>query len=331
VPVDRTVLAVTPAPPVVVLRALGLGDALTAVPALRGLRRRYGDRPLVLAGPTPVSDWLSGLGLVDDVLPVKGLTDQPPGLLLGPHTAVNLHGRGPESHRLLLAGAPDRLIAFDCPAVGHYSESAWRSDEHEVDRWCRLIADAGGPCDRRDLRLKVPPLDGARGWVLVHPGAASRARRWPPERWAAVVSKIVAAGNQVMVTGGRAERELCARIAELAPGCRDSSGSFDVGELAGAVAAAALLISGDTGIAHLATATGTRSVTLFGPTPPAWWGPAIDPDLHTVLYHGNAAGDPHADRPDPALLSIGTGEVLDAVRDQFGRAARTRQAFTARL
>jgi ADP-heptose:LPS heptosyltransferase len=138
-------------------------------------------------------------------------------------------------------------------------------------------------------------------------------------------------GNRVMLTGSRAERGLCARIAELAPGCRDSSGSFEVGELAGAVAAAALLISGDTGVAHLATATGTRSVTLFGPTPPAWWGPAVDPDLHTVIYHGSVAGDPHGHRPDPALLSIGTGEVLDAVRDQLGHVARARQAFTARL
>jgi ADP-heptose:LPS heptosyltransferase len=328
VPLDRALLAVTSAP-VVVLRALGLGDALTAVPALRGLRRRYGDRPLILAGPEPVSDWLRRLGVVDGVVPLEGLADRPPGLLIGPHLAVDLHGRGPQSHRLLLAGSPDRLIAFDCPEAGHRSGSVWRAGEHEVDRWCRLVADDGGYCGRQDLRLEVPPLAAVNGSVLVHPGAASRARQWPPERWAAVISSIIAEGNRVALTGSEADREVCGRIAQLVPGCLNSSGALAIDELAGAVAGAAVLVSGDTGVAHLATATGTRSVTLFGPTPPAWWGPAIDKDLHTVLYHGAGAGDPHADRPDPALLSIGTAEVLDAVRDQLGRASP--QTSAARL
>lgn len=318
----------TPGPPVLVLRALGLGDALTAVPALRGLRRRYGDRPLLLAGALPVSGWLQRLGLVDGVLPLDGLADRPPaatdhspGLTLGPHTAINLHGRGPQSHRLLLAAVPDRLVGFDCPAAGFRGPSQWRPDEHEVDRWCRLVGDDGGPCGRDDLRLDVRPLAAAGGSVLIHPGAASPARQWPEDRWAEVVRVLLAEGNQVLLTGGPGEREVCARIAAAAPGCADTSGRFTIDRLAGVVAGARLLVSGDTGVAHLATATGTRTVTLFGPTPPSWWGPVIDLDRHTVIYHGTGAGDPHANRPDEALLAIATPEVLDGVRDQLDRAA----------
>jgi ADP-heptose:LPS heptosyltransferase len=86
-------------------------------------------------------------------------------------------------------------------------------------------------------------------------------------------------------------------------------------DLARTVATARLLLSGDTGVSHLATAYGTPSVTVFGPTPPQLWGPAIDPQLHTVLWHdhdADPAGDPHGHEPDPRLLCVGVADVLVA-------------------
>jgi ADP-heptose:LPS heptosyltransferase len=308
------------ATPVLVLRALGLGDALTGVAALRGLRRLYADRPLLLAGTEPFAGWLHRQGLVDDVIPVHDLSDRPPGRSLGPHLAVDLHGRGPQSHRLLLDGEPDGLIAFDCPEVGYCSAVHWRADEHEVDRWCRLVSAAGGQCGRQDLRLGQ--RETGAGPVIVHPGAASRSRRWPVDRWAEVVSALVADGLRVVLTGGLAERELCARIVRTTCGCEDLSGVQSLDELAATVAGARLVLSADTGVAHLATAYGTASVTLFGPTPPAWWGPAIDPRLHTVLHRAEPGytGDPHGERPDPALLAISVEQVLGAAWYQLGTA-----------
>jgi ADP-heptose:LPS heptosyltransferase len=308
--------------PVLVLRALGLGDALTGVPALRGLRRRYADRPLLLAGPDVVSGWLCRLGLVDDVVPAAGLSDPPIGRSLGRHVAVNLHGRGPQSHKLLLAGKPEVMIAFDCPAAGHRSRSVWRRDEHEVHRWCRLVNDAGGPCSPADLRLgpgAVAVPESRSGPVVVHPGAASAGRQWPPDRWAAVIAELTADGHQVTLTGSSAESALCAHVSSLAPGCVDASGRLRLDDLAALVADARLLLSGDTGVAHLATAYGTPSVTLFGPTPPTWWGPAIDQDIHAVLYRGHRPGDPHAAHPDPSLLAITTPTVLTTARSLLTR------------
>jgi hypothetical protein len=301
--------------PVVVLRALGLGDALTAVPALRGLRRLYGGRPLLLAGREPVSGWLGRLGLVDGVVPTEGLSARPPGLSLGRHTAVNLHGKGPQSHLLLQAPADD-LVAFDCPAACYRSTTRWQLDEHEVDRWCRLVNDAAGSssCSVEDLRLGELRLGVGGDAVVVHPGAASGARQWPVARWVRVVEELAADGRRVVLTGS--EEELCGRIAARTGG-DDLSGRLSLDELAATIASAALLLSGDTGVAHLATALGTRSVTLFGPTPPAWWGPAIDLDLHTVLYHGSRLGDPHSPLPDEALLRITEAEVLQAARDHL--------------
>lgn len=327
-----------PAAPVLVLRALGLGDGLTAVPSLRGLRRLLPGRLIVLAMAHPVARLLHGAGVVDRVLPARGLGEAPPGLALGRHLAVNLHGRGPQSHRTLLAGSPQALLAFDCPQAG-VPGPPWRDPrldgEHEIARWCRLVEWAGGRCDPTDLRLPRPVVVRPRGLpagevaggetgfpptrdvVVLHPGAASGSRRWPAERWVRVAAALAARGMRVVVTGSAGEQPLCAQVVAGArlPAGADLAGRISLDRLAALVASAGLLICGDTGVAHLATAYRTRSVLLFGPTSPAAWGPTIDPHLHVTVWHGDAEypGDPHAATPDPALLRITEHEVLRAV------------------
>ena len=78
---DGELLAVTgsaPPGPVLVLRALGLGDALAAVPALRGLRRLLPGRPLLLAAPGPPAALLRDCGVVDAVVPTAACTTTRP-------------------------------------------------------------------------------------------------------------------------------------------------------------------------------------------------------------------------------------------------------------
>ncbi|WP_081844794.1 glycosyltransferase family 9 protein [Cellulomonas sp. URHE0023] len=291
---------------VLVLRALGLGDALTGVPALRGVRRAWPGRWLTLAAPLAVGSWLRDLGVVDDVLDTHGLDAALPWRRSG-HVAVNLHGSGPQSHELLRATRPVRLVGFggDGPP--------WRSGEHEVDRWCRLVRSAGGACDREDLRLEATGAPRSEE-VLLHPGAASAARRWPAERWAALARILVAGGAPVLLTGGPGEARLCRQVRDLAGPEVGVAGQTSLAQLAERVARARLVVCGDTGVAHVATATGTPSVLLFGPTSPRLWGPAIDTDLHTVLWHGSdaAPGDPHGAVIDPALAAISVDEVAEA-------------------
>jgi ADP-heptose:LPS heptosyltransferase len=72
------------------------------------------------------------------------------------------------------------------------------------------------------------------------------------------------------------------------------------------------VVSGDTGVAHLAYAFGTPSVTLFGPVDPAQWGPPVD-GPHAVLggrKPDDTGGDLFADEPDPVLLDITPGDVM---------------------
>ncbi len=298
-------------PRLLAYRALGLGDLLTGVPALRALASAFPEHRHVLAAPAALAPLAALSGAVDEVVDARPLAALPPGLY-APDVAVNLHGRGPESHAVLAALAPRRMIAF-AHAELTPDGPAWDAEEHEVARWCRLLAAHGIPADPAALRLAVPPgppPPGTRGATLVHPGAAFAARRWPAERWAAVARAEREAGRRVLVTGGPAERELASAVARGA-GLGDDAvlaGRTDLGQLAAAVGAAGCVLSADTGVAHLATAFGTRSVTLFGPTPPALWGPPEN-RRHRVLWTGRR-GDPHGDAPDPGLLEISPEDVV---------------------
>jgi ADP-heptose:LPS heptosyltransferase len=299
-------------PVVLVLRALGLGDLLTAVPALRALARAFPHHRRVLAAPGALAPLASLTGVVDDVLDTPSLAT--PSLAQMPDVAVNLHGRGPQSHHALLALWPRRLIAFAHREVAETAGGpAWDPDEHEVHRWCRMLEAHGVPADPTDLDLApslLPPPGDAAGATVMHPGAASAARRWPPARWAAVARAERDAGRRVLVTGGAAEVDLARRVAReagLDAGAVHADG--DVLALAAVVAAAGRVVVGDTGVAHLATALGTPSVVLFGPTPPARWGPPASRGRHRALWAGRT-GDPHAAVADPGLLEITVDDVL---------------------
>jgi len=317
-------------PRLLALRALGLGDLLTAVPALRAIRAARPDHEIVLATHPRWEPLIRLADVVDTILPTSGL-DPLHWRGPAPDAAVNLHGAGPQSHRLLAALRPDELLAFQCARAEHPGP-VWRHDEHEVQRWCRLVGQ-GWSCtpNPADLRLRRPALtdtdplgsdlaatigpfagDPADS-VVLHPGAAYPARRWPTQRFAAVARWAVSQGLRVRITGSADERDLARAVAIRAGLGPDTvlAGQTSVEGLAALVSDARLLVSGDTGIAHLAFAYGTASVTLYGPISPALWGPpARGP--HLALWNGVASNQPFAATLDPALSSIGADAVVAA-------------------
>jgi ADP-heptose:LPS heptosyltransferase len=314
---------------VLVLRALGLGDFLTALPALRALGEALPAHHRLLAMPAALAPLAYLAGVADDVLDTRPLVPLAP-LTAPPDVAVNLHGRGPESHRILLATRPRQLLAFAHPDVPRTQGApAFREDEHTVHRWCRLLEAYGIASDptRLDLlppgrRLPGPGPGNARGATLIHPGAASGARRWPAERFAAVARAERQAGRRVIITGSAAERPLARSIARAA-GVDETAvyaGRTSLVELATLVAAAGRVVCGDTGVAHLATALRTPSVVLFGPVSPTLWGPPAERPWHRALWRGRT-GDPHAASLDAGLSMIGVPDVLRALDDVVEAAA----------
>ncbi|WP_037648309.1 glycosyltransferase family 9 protein [Streptomyces flavidovirens] len=314
-------------PRVLVLRALGLGDLLTAVPALRALRRGLPGHEVVLAAPGRLAAAAAATGLVDRLLPASAPGRAVPAELAWdgpePDVAVDLHGNGPPSHLLLQRLRPRRLFAYAHPGTPGIAGPSWRADEHERDRWCRLLDWYGIPADPGDVWIPPPTAASpAPGAVVVHPGADAAARRWPRERFAAVAQALHRSGHEIVVTAGAGEGPLARHVAAEAGLPPDAvlGGADDVpfGRLAALVARARCVVVGDTGLAHLATALGTPSVVLFGPVAPRLWGPPAGA-RHRVLWHPGGddsprPGDAHGPLPDERLLRITVEEVVDAVR-----------------
>jgi len=304
----------------VVLRALGLGDFLTGVPAYRALRAAFPEHETVLAGPAVLAPLVALTGAIDRVLPVGELepvawTGTPPDV------AVDLHGNGPASHRVVESLAARRTMLYASPQAPDVNGPWWAPVEHEVVRWCRLLEWYGIRTDPGDLSLAPPAAAGPAGVIVLHPGAASTGRRWPADRFAAVARALTRDGHRVVVTGSPAERSLARSVAdgaELPPGAVPVTGLLD---LAALVASARAVVCNDTGVSHLATAYGTPSVTLFGPVSPALWGPPPGRSRHVALWHGTGdrPGDAHGAATDPRLLRISVEEVLAAVTGLLAR------------
>lgn len=293
---------------ILALRALGLGDLLTAVPAIRALQRI--GAPLTLAVPRSLHEIVAWAGLAERTVDVASAVDAPPRPLAAPgpvQLAVNLHGQGPQSTDVLRRLGPDQLWAYDTPGA-----PAWDPGEHEVRRWCRLVEHHGCRTDPADLFLA--PDSGAGDGVLLHPGANGPLRRWPADRFAVVARALALRGERVTVTAGRGEEGLAATVVAAADhkAVTMVDGLSLVG-LAEQVGRSALVISSDTGVAHLATALCRPSVVVFGPVPPSRWGPPPLP-RHRALWRPTTDSDASItpDGPHPSLLRVSVADVLDA-------------------
>ena len=298
---------------ILALRALKLGDILVAVPALKAIRRAYPDHAFVLAVPRWLEPIVELIGGVDALLPTPGLNDLlpvPPGRI---DIAVNLHGNGPESRRIVEALEP-RVI------MGHKNETydgpEWEDGVLERYRWARIVTWHGMPADPDDVTLQTPSVPSAApGATLVHVGAFYGSRHWPAERFAAVAAALREEGHTVIFTGSAAERARADEVARL--GGFDSSsvlaGEIGLDEFAALIRESRVVVSADTGAAHLASAYAVPSVVLFGPAPVEEWGPPTTGPHITLTDASVRVGDAFAATPDPAILAVTVEDVLDAV------------------
>ena len=107
--------------------------------------------------------------------------------------------------------------------------------------------------------------DAPRGrYAVLHVGASTPLKRWIPERWRALATRLAAQGIEPVWSAGRGEEAVVAAC-DPERRWRSYAGALDLAQLRVLLDAAALCVSPDTGVAHLARVAGTPSVTLYGP------------------------------------------------------------------
>jgi heptosyltransferase-3 len=179
------------------------------------------------------------------------------------------------------------------------------------------------PGDHEEVARLLGKL-GSAAPIAIHPGSGADVKRWRPGAWAEVIHALTAPGETVILTGGEAERDLCAAVAACAARpVLDLAGRTDLGTLAALFARCRLVLGPDSGPLHLAVAVGTPTVHLFGPASAERFGPWGPAERHRVV----AAELPCApcgrlDWPDPAdhpcVRTLGVARVIGAARGTAG-------------
>jgi heptosyltransferase-2 len=147
----------------------------------------------------------------------------------------------------------------------------------------RLAASPEGEAAARALLDRLLP-GRSRFAVLAPRSAYGPAREWPATRFSTLAQRLAARGLAVLVCGTAAERGTCAEVArEAGAGVVSAAGETDLPALAALVARASLAVCNDSGLAHLAGAVGTPTLTLYGSTSSAWTA-ALGPRVR-ILQH----------------------------------------------
>jgi heptosyltransferase-2 len=148
---------------------------------------------------------------------------------------------------------------------------------HHVDYYLRILQHLGLAAGSRQLRLALDPAEeqwaagclGPGEWLAVNPGASyGSAKRWIPERFAAVADGLAAEyGVKVVLTGGPGERKIGADIVQaMRHHPLNLIGSTSVRELMAVLSRCRLMVTNDSGPMHIAAAFGVPTVAVFGPT-----------------------------------------------------------------
>ena len=270
---------------VLCVRFSSIGDVLLTTPLVRALHRRHPDAelyfvtkhalaPLVVENPN--------LNKVIELAPNERITDLARRLrALRPTHGLDLHGSlrsatlrilvpcqwsGYSKRKLTrtaLIAAKINMYGKHVPVPERYFGAARALDVHPDggppefflapatrERIARWLADRG--LDRQPF-------------AALAPGAAHATKRWPTRHWRALAEQLRTLGYGLVALGGVDDRQLAKELGPP-PAIHNAAGEFTLQETGACLARAAVLVSGDTGVMHMATGVGTRVVALFGPT-----------------------------------------------------------------
>jgi heptosyltransferase I len=156
--------------------------------------------------------------------------------------------------------------------------------------------------------------------VAVNPGANWPSKRWMPERYAIVADELIKTfGIRVLILWGPGERVLAENMLHQMSEKAFIAPQTTLKQLMALIKQCKLLISGDTGPAHLAAALGVPTVTLFGPSDPRRNGPYGEPHKIVASPLAPAGHFKRKERGDRWLRAIEVEPVIEAAKEQLER------------
>jgi heptosyltransferase-2 len=169
----------------------------------------------------------------------------------------------------------------------------WRQSKHEVFYYLKIVAELEWLVKHEQTFLDTQPdgslevsearksvardflgtrgIKGTGALIALCPGSInSRAKRWPTERYAALGDRLIdELGAEVIVIGSKAEAEVSLEVSrQMRNRPVMLTGETDLAELVATLSLVDLLVTNDTGPAHIASALGRPTLVIFGPTNP---------------------------------------------------------------
>lgn len=287
---------------VVLLRASRIGDFVCATPALRALRAALPRAELTMISLPLLREVVERSPHLDRFVPFPGF----PGIaeqLFEPRAAaqfflamqaerfdlaIQLQGSGANSNPFMLLLGARATAGFVRPGEGPGLLDAalpYPAEGHEVRRMLALTSFLGASSQSEHTEFPLWPRDHAEARRLLagapapliglHPFARDATRRWPLERFVEVAHRLhVRHGGTLVLLGDTLDAEVADQVQRVfGRAALSLVGCTSVPVLGAVLARLALLVTNDSGPAHIAYALGTPTVTIFGGADPAAYGP----------------------------------------------------------
>ena len=296
---------------VALLRASRIGDFLCATPAFRALRMALPDADITLITLPMLREIAQRLPYLDRIVEFPGYPGIAEQLFDAEHAiqflremqaeqfdlAIQMQGTGVNSNPFMLLLGARRTVGFVRPGEGAgLLDAALSYPKHLHEIHCVLalttflgIPEQGEqivfPLHAEDLgRAECLLKNAASPLIGLHPSARDEARRWSPDRFVAAGSLLLHRhGGTVIVVGEAQDREQGVTIAQRIDGpCLNLMGQTSLLTLGGVLSQLAVLLTNDSGPAHIAYALGTPTVTIFGASSPALNGP-LQPEPFRII------------------------------------------------
>jgi heptosyltransferase-2 len=279
-----------------------VGDAVMSLPALFALRRLFPAAQITVAAPPGTADIFLDSNSNNDVLvqrssgPFAALTNARELRREGFNLAVLFQNAFAAAATAFLAGVPARVgYATDRrSALLTYAlkVSTWKDERHESFYYLNIVAEleqkmfgsssVGESEPVFELPVSAKRKEAARGLLKQNGGSTSRplavlcpgsvnsrAKRWPADAYAELADRLIDSGFAVVLVGSPREAEVANEVSARAT--RQPivlAGKTTVAELVALISIAELLVTNDTGPAHIGAALGTPTLVIFGPTNP---------------------------------------------------------------